>query len=111
MAGWNFAFKGTPMLQNNFKTEQWLIDNLKDKPKDQLQVGQFVEKEDMEERVRMALALCAGLGQIDGGHHRGWTLDQIARLLSGRNYESLVKTYENEKDGEKEYEWDVGIAP
>jgi len=72
-------------------------------------------------------------GQIDGGHHRLWVLDQVMRILKGtpvvvelkkwdnghqeygfsisdnpsQEYLDFVKDYEN--DGE--YFWDIGIAP
>ncbi len=55
-------------------------------------------------------------GQIDGGHHKAWVLDGIMRIIKGDKYADFVKRYEyTDDDGntceEKEYEWDVGIAP
>lgn len=71
-------------------------------------------------------------GQIDGGHHKMWAIDQVQRILCGtkvivsfaewddgtceyrfnldeptEEYLKFVKDYEN--DGE--YHWDIGIAP
>ncbi len=44
--------------------------------------------------------------QIDGGHHKAWTIDRMARILLGDKYDAFIKEYES--DG---YSWDKGIAP
>lgn len=61
----------------------------------------------MKKRIEDALALAWQYGQIDGGHHKMWVIDQMVRVLLGDEYEKWVKEYE----GDDEYEWDVGIAP
>lgn len=78
-------------------------------------------------------------GQIDGGHHKAWVLDQVARILNGtqinvtlarwdngkqeyristsdypsKQYEGWVQKMRGEEDenGEYEYDYDEGIAP
>lgn len=78
-----------------------------------------------------------GYGQIDGAHHKQWTLDQIARIVNGtkiivklarwddgseeyrvtldkpsRKYLKWVKEMRGEYDEEEyEYGYDEGIAP
>lgn len=54
-----------------------------------------------------ALRILIQYGQIDGGHHKTWVIDQAVRLLAGSYYDELIEAYKN--DGE--YDWDVGIAP
>jgi hypothetical protein len=77
-------------------------------------------------------------GQHDGGHHKQWVLDQIARILKGtpiiiklakwekhtpeyristdkpsREYKNWVIEMcgEQDEEGEYEYDYDEGIAP
>ena len=61
----------------------------------------------MEKSIEDALDLAWEYGQIDGGHHKMWVIDQMVRVLLGDGYEKWVEEYE----GDDEYEWDVGIAP
>jgi hypothetical protein len=61
----------------------------------------------MKKRIEDALDLAWQYGQIDGGHHKMWVIDQMVRVLLGDEYEKWVKEYEDDD----EYEWDVGIAP
>jgi len=63
--------------------------------------------EDAEE----ALEFIFQWGGIDGGHHKQWTLDQVARILAGDKYEQMVAEYKAGEDGPDTYEWDEGIAP
>lgn len=60
--------------------------------------------------IEKALEYAWRYGQIDGGHHRIWVIDQMVRMLTGDRYEQFVKDYCKGEDGE-EYEWDTGIAP
>lgn len=39
------------------------------------------------DRVELALELIAKYGWVDGGHHRAWVLDRVARMLAGDAYE------------------------
>lgn len=70
----------------------------------------------MESRIEKALNIAWEYGQIDGGHHKMWVIDQMVRALCGDNdvYEKWVKEYEHsdeDDDYDDYYEWDVGIAP
>ena len=87
-----------------------------------------------------ALEYIMNYGQIDGGHHKQWVLDQVARILSGtpvivtkatwknpdltefryetgepsKEYLQWVKESKGEYDEEEEeyeYSYDEGIAP
>jgi hypothetical protein len=80
-----------------------------------------------------ALNLAFSYGQIDGDHHKLWTIDQMVRALTGENYENFINFYrftpESEEDAgpqegiesiavdddgeerEEMYSWDVGGAP
>jgi len=67
--------------------------------------------------IQDALNIAKKYGQTDGNHHKMWVIDQIVRCLlkdddlnSGR-YERWIKNYEENENGEKEYEWDTGIIP
>lgn len=57
--------------------------------------------------VERAAALALQYGQIDGAHHKTWTIDQMLRILVGDRYNELVTAYT--EDGA--YEWDTGICP
>lgn len=55
-------------------------------------------------------------GQIDGDHHKTWVLDQIMRIIKGDKYDGWVDNYEHTDNqgkscDEREYTWEVGIAP
>jgi hypothetical protein len=77
-----------------------------------------------------------GYGQIDGGHHKQWVLDQVSRILKGTNviikqaswdnghkewrvvldepseeYKKWVIEMKNGEDGPDTYDYDEGIAP
>lgn len=84
-----------------------------------------------------AICFIEKYGQIDGGHHKAWVLDQIVRILKGTkvivkqaswssghkeyrlmldepsaNYEKWVEEMKGDiVDGEYEYGYDEGIAP
>lgn len=86
-----------------------------------------------EDWIREALEY----GQIDGGHHKQWALDQIARALYGgipdsfklakwdtgvtnwrlgeytetEEYKQWVADYKAGEDGPETYGYDTGIAP
>lgn len=61
-------------------------------------------------KIEKALDIAWQYGQIDGGHHKMWVIDQMVEALCGskEEYNNWVKSYEA-PDGE--YEWDTGIAP
>ena len=62
---------------------------------------------EMKDKINSAIDLAYQYAQIDGSHHKMWTIDQMLRILLGGNYDNFVKEYE--EDGE--YAWDTGIAP
>lgn len=67
-----------------------------------------------EDRAERAIDLGIRYGQIDGSHHKMWVIDQMIRILTGSDYEKIIKenSLPNEGDDEDEvYEWDCGIAP
>ncbi len=55
-------------------------------------------------------------GQIDGGHHKAWVLDQVMRIIRGDGYDDFIKEYEYTDDEgcpteDQQYDWCVGIPP
>ena len=66
-----------------------------------------------EEQTKEALGIIGMYGQIDGAHHKAWVIDQVVRALTREYYDEWVAEWEGEIDenGDKEYEWDPGIAP
>lgn len=78
----------------------------------------------MTDKERIAAALqVSSYGQIDGGHHKTWVIDQMVRALLGcpeihdgefgtnDEYEKFVREYCDGEDGPDTYGWDTGIAP
>lgn len=69
-----------------------------------------------KEKLQSIEDLIYSYAQISGSHHKMWVLDQILRVVKGGEYEKWVEKYEymddeGVKQTEKEYTWDVGIAP
>ncbi len=59
------------------------------------------------QRIDNALMIAGQYGQIEGGHHRQWVIDQMVRALLESHYEEWIESYlEN-----GEYWWETGIAP
>lgn len=67
----------------------------------------------MEEKIKKALNIAWQYGQIDGSHHKMWTIDQMVRALCGskEEYEKWVNKYEEPLEDGDYYTWDEGIAP
>ena len=65
----------------------------------------------LETRMSDALEIAMNYGAIDGAHHKMWVIDQMVRILAGKNYGGLISTYCAGEDGEDVYEWDKGVAP
>jgi hypothetical protein len=63
------------------------------------------------EAIEKALELIFEYGQIDGAHHKAWVIDQVVRILCGKEYEKEIADYKNGEDGADTYEWNIGIAP
>lgn len=89
-----------------------------------------------EERIKLAIKTLMNYGGVDGAHHKQFALDQTLRILTGsqnetvesidkhgvkysyeilgesKEYRQVVAEYCNEDaNGNREYEWDVGIPP
>lgn len=67
-----------------------------------------------DERAAYALSLIFQYGQIDGSHHKAWSLDQVARILAGEKYEDFISECRGdwlEDEGSFAYSWDEGVAP
>ena len=67
-----------------------------------------------EDKIERAIDLGIRYGQIDGSHHKMWVIDQMMRILTGSEYEKIIKENSLPKEGDDEdavYEWDCGIAP
>lgn len=65
-----------------------------------------------EQKIEKALDIAFQYSQIDGAHHKAWSIDQMVRALTGDNYNQWVKDYEyNEDDPDDGWEWDTGISP
>lgn len=62
-------------------------------------------------RILSALDLAVRYGGNDGAMHKDWVIDQMVRLLSGLDYDSVVTYAKAGEDGPDTYDWDVGIAP
>lgn len=63
------------------------------------------------DRITLALDLALGGGGIDGAHHKQWSLDQIVRVLTGDQYDTVIAEYQDGEDGPDTYTWDEGVAP
>jgi hypothetical protein len=63
------------------------------------------------EQRQKAVDLMVRYGGIDGDHHKAWVIDQTIRILTGDDYDQLVKDSCAGEDGPDTYEWDTGIAP
>lgn len=64
-----------------------------------------------EIRIQKAISLGIECGDIDGGHHKMWVIDQMIRILAGDNYDAVIADACNGEDGPETYGWDCGIAP
>lgn len=63
------------------------------------------------DRIAKALEIADRFSQIDGAHHKAWTIDQMVRALTGDGYDAFVAKHNDGEDGPDTYEWDCGIAP
>ena len=66
---------------------------------------------DAQTRIDHAVELIFDYGGIDGGHHKMWVLDQVARTLLGDDYDETVRLACDGNEGPNTYDWDTGIAP
>lgn len=61
------------------------------------------------DRIQATLDIAWRYSQIDGAHHKAWSIDQMVRALfrNQEEYNEWVAAYENGG----EYKWDTGITP
>lgn len=74
----------------------------------------YIPKEkvkELEEESKKVLDLIFEYGQIDGGHHKMWVIDQIVRILTKDKYNEWIKNYVYDEETGDTYSWDKGIAP
>lgn len=69
------------------------------------------DEKDLRKRIRDALEIAFTYSQIDGSHHKEWSIDQMVRCLTGSDYDDFVRTYKDGEDGPETYAWSVGIPP
>ena len=62
-----------------------------------------------EQKIEAALELAKNYAQIDGDHHKAWTIDQMVRALTGDDYEHWIKMHNQGDDGPNTYAWETGI--
>lgn len=82
-------------------------------------VGEVVDTpnpfNDTDKRINDALDIAWQYSQIDGAHHKAWSIDQMVRALLGGDaeYNKWITKYTAPISDEPDdyYEWDVGIAP
>ena len=65
----------------------------------------------LHKRVKCAIDLACSYGDIAGGHHKMWVIDQMVRILAGDQYTEVIKAACDGQDGPHTYDWDTGIAP
>ena len=66
---------------------------------------------ELEEERKSVLDLIFEYGQIDGGHHKMWVIDQTVRILTKDKYKEWIKNYVYDEETGDTYSWDKGIAP
>lgn len=64
-----------------------------------------------KQKLEEVMDLIERYGQIDGSHHKQWVLDQIARVIKGKDYKKWVKLMKAGEDGPDTYDYDEGCAP
>lgn len=69
------------------------------------------EIEEKDKQIEKVLDLIFEYGQIDGGHHKAWVIDQILKILTKDKYDEWVKNYVYDEETGDTYSWDKGIAP
>lgn len=70
-----------------------------------------IKLQELEEERKKVLDLIFEYGQIDGGHHKMWVIDQIVRILTKDKYNEWIKNYVYDEETGDIYSWDKGIAP
>ena len=62
----------------------------------------------LSDRITKAAECILEWGEIDGDHHKQWTMDQTLRILLGNEYDSRMKKFNEDQEYAP---WDEGIAP
>lgn len=65
----------------------------------------------LDDMIYAALEIARRFSQIDGAHHKAWSIDQMVRALTGGEYDNFVAECCAGEDGPNDYAWDIGIAP
>lgn len=60
---------------------------------------------------QMAIDLAVRFGGVDGENHKAWVIDQMVRILAGKDYDRVVREAKAGEDGPDTYRWDTGVAP
>lgn len=63
------------------------------------------------ERIEAAVDIGIRYGQIDGGDHKMWVIDQMLRALLGDAYAATIDASNKGDSGEDIYTWETGRAP
>jgi hypothetical protein len=57
----------------------------------------------IQSRIKKASSIASEYSEIDGAHHKQWVIDQMLRVLLGKEeYDNWLK---------KQNYWDCGVAP
>lgn len=67
--------------------------------------------EEAVKRIGEALLIAFQYGNVDGAHHKAWTIDQIVRALTAEDYDAWIASVKNGEDGPATYGWDEGVPP
>lgn len=67
--------------------------------------------ESQSKSIRAAIDLAVQFGGVDEDLHNVWVIDQMVRLLAGKDYDRIVGEACAGEDGPQTYEWHTGIAP
>ena len=70
-----------------------------------------IESLGLSKKEAEVLSLLFQYGDIDGGHHKMWVIDQAVRKLTGDKYGEVLYAANYGEDGAGTYKWDEGIAP
>lgn len=91
--------------------EEWDFGGLRNSPSVEFTEYDFESAYRAEPDVEGALEIIRRYGGIDGGHHKAWVIDQVARKLLHDDYPAFVADAKSGPDGPETYNWDEGTAP
>lgn len=64
-----------------------------------------------EDRIEAAIKVAEQYADIDGAHHKQWTINEMLRALMGKDGFTQWLAKVNAEGAEEYGEWDLGIAP